>query len=507
MSIKFYLCIHGHFYQPPRENPWTGKIENEPSAAPFNNWNERILFECYKPNTEAEILDLERNIVLEKINNFRYLSFNFGPTLLQWIKKTDFETFSKIIDADRWSVENHNGFGNAIAQVYNHIIMPLATREDKITQIRWGKRDFEYHYGRQSLGLWLPETACDTATIQALIDEKVGFIILDPSQVESIRKFGDSEWIDVSNGSVDTTNAYRIFDNTEERYIDVFFYNSYLSKNIAFGDLAFDAGRFLNAIMSVVKNGIWEQLVSIVADGETFGHHKRFTERTLAYVFGYLAKEKGISIVNFAEYLSLHPPQYEARLKLGKDGLGTSWSCSHGVGRWKEDCGCSTGSQSGWNQKWRAPLRTALNHLKAKLDTIFITEGSKFFKDVWAARNNYIDLILDPSDSNISAFFNEHSAKRLTNEEVLKAIDLLEMEKFSMFMFTSCGWFFSDISGIETIKILEYAVRAIEFAEKISGESLFKEFANMLEVAKSNIPERGNGKNIVEAIRKREYEF
>lgn len=507
MNNRLYLCIHGHFYQPPRENPWTGEIQNEPSAAPFNNWNERILFECYKPNTEAEIIDLEKNIVLEKINNFKYLSFNFGPTLLQWIKKAHFETFQKIIDADRWSVDKHNGFGNAIAQAYNHMIMPLATREDKITQIRWGKRDFEYHYRRQPLGLWLPETACDNATIQALINENVKFTILDPSQAESIRKLDTFDWIDVSDGSMDTTRAYRIFDGTKERYIDVFFYNAYLSKNIAFSDLAFDAGRFLNAIISVTKDNLAEQLVSVVTDGETFGHHKKFTERTLAYVFDRLAKEKGISVVNFAEYLTLYPPQYEVRLKPGKDGLGTAWSCSHGVGRWMEDCGCSTGSQPGWNQKWRTPLRNALNILKKKLDTIFITVGSKFFKDVWLTRNNYIDLILDSSDSNISVFFNEHSIRPLTNKEVSCCIELLEMEKFSMFMFTSCGWFFSDISGIETVKILEYAIRAIELAEKISGENLFEEFANMLENAKSNIPEYGTGKDIVKSIRGMKYEF
>lgn len=507
MNSKFYLCIHGHFYQPPREDPWTGEIQNEPSAAPFDNWNERILFECYKPNTEAEIIDLERNVVLERINNFKYLSFNFGPTLLQWIRKKHFETFQKIIDADRWSVDKHNGFGNAIAQGYNHIIMPLATREDKITQIRWGKRDFEYHYGRQPLGVWLPETACDNATIQALIDENVKFTILDPSQVESIRKLNTSEWIDVSDGSVDTTRPYRIFGTTEEHYIDVFFYNSYLSKNIAFGDFGFDANRFLDAIIAVARDNIQQQLVSVVADGETFGHHKKFTERTLAYIFGRLVEEKKISMVNFAEYLALHPPQYEVRLKPGKDGLGTSWSCSHGVGRWMEDCGCSTGGQPGWNQKWRTPLRISLNKLKSKLDSIFIVEGSRFFKDVWATRNDYIDLILDSSDSNISVFFNEHSIRELTNEEISRCIDLLEMEKFSMFMFTSCGWFFSDISGIETIKILEYAVRAIELAEKISGENLFEEFTNMLGNAKSNIPEYGTGKDILESIRKRKYEL
>jgi len=507
MSSKFYLCIHGHFYQPPREDPWTGEIRNEPSAAPFNNWNERILFECYKPNTEAEIIDLQNKIVLERVNNFKYLSFNFGPTLLQWIKKAHFETFQKIIYADKWSVNKHNGFGNAIAQVYNHIIMPLATREDKITQIRWGMRDFEYHFGRKSFGLWLPEAACDNATIQALIDENVKFIILDPSQAASIRKFGTSNWIDVTDGSIDTTRAYRIFDGTDKRYIDVFFYNSYLSKNIAFGDLAFDANHFLNTVISSVNNNISEQLISIVADGETFGHHKKFTERTLAYIFDYLVEEKGISVINFTEYLVLHPPQYEVKLKPGKDGLGTAWSCSHGVGRWMEDCGCSTGGQPGWNQKWRTPLRIALNNLKKKLDDIFINEGSKFLIDVWQARNSYIDIILDSSDSNISVFFKENSKRHLTKKEISRCIELLEMQKLSMFMFTSCGWFFSDISGIETVKILEYAVRAIELAEKISKESLFDEFANMLENAKSNISEIGNGKNILESIRKRKYEL
>ncbi|MEO6693833.1 MAG: glycoside hydrolase, partial [Ignavibacteria bacterium] len=198
MQKKISLCIHGHFYQPPRENSWSNEISVQPSAAPFHDWNERIFQECYKPNSDAVIVD-EHDNVLKRINNFEYFNFNFGPTLLQWVMKKHPRTYEKIIDADRVSVQKHHGHGNAIAMIYNHMIMPLANHRDKVTQVKWGLADFKFHFGRSSEGIWLPETACNEATVEILIDEGVKFIILDPSQAQCFRKIKRGKWTDVSS--------------------------------------------------------------------------------------------------------------------------------------------------------------------------------------------------------------------------------------------------------------------------------------------------------------------
>ena len=487
--MKKSICIHGHFYQPPRENPWTDEIELQPSAAPFHDWNERIMQECYKPNTEAIIIDLNTGKVLERVNNFENLNFNFGPTLFNWIRQKHHKTFAKIIESDRKSVEKHNGHGNAIAQVYNHIIMPLANTRDKITQIKWGLRDFEFNFSRKSEGIWLSETACNQDTLEVLIEEGIKYIILDPSQAQKIRRIHKGEWQSVSDNSINPKCPYRSFsEKNTDKYIDIFFYDGPLSKNIAFDDIVYSAERLMERIESIFTNDDSKsQLISMAVDGETFGHHKHFTERTVAYLMTKLAPLKNINIVNFGEYLELNQPEFEVKIKPGIKGEGTSWSCIHGVKRWKENCGCSTGGQPGWNQEWRKPLRDSLNNLRDKLAIIFELEGKKYFRNVWEARNNYIEVLLDKSKDTVSGFIKDNAIKKLNRKEINISFKLLEMQKYAMFMFTSCAWFFSDISGIETIKILEYAKRAIEIANDLSGLDFETEFIKELSEAKSNI--------------------
>ncbi len=499
MKKKFYICIHGHFYQPPRENPWTGEIEKQISASPFHDWNERIYQECYKPNSEAVIVDYSGK-VLKRINNYEYINFNFGPTLLSWIKDKHPKTFFKILEADKKSLLKHSGHGNAIAQVYNHIIMPLANRNDKITQVKWGLDFFKFYFGRKSEGIWLSETAVDMETIRVLIEERVKYIILDPSQADEIKKISsDEDWINVSDSSINPKHPYRCYaDDKKKKFIDIFFYDGPFAKNISFDDVASSAERMMDKINYItLPDYDKDQLISVATDGETYGHHKHFTERTIAYLLTELAPGRGYKVVNYGEYLSRHKPAYEVILKKGKNNEGTSWSCVHGVSRWKEDCGCHTGGEPGWNQKWRTPLRDSLNNLRDTLIKIYESKGTEYFKDIWTARNEYINILLDNSEDAKSDFFTNNAKKDLDENEKDICIMLLEMQKYAMFMFTSCGWFFSDISGIETQKILEYARRAIEITKELTGDKeIEKEFLNELEKAKSNKPEFSDGKKI-----------
>jgi alpha-amylase/alpha-mannosidase (GH57 family) len=493
------ICIHGHFYQPPRENPWTGEIEKQDSAFPYHDWNERVYTECYKTNASASVLDDEGKI-LQNVNNYLYLNFNFGPTLLSWIKNKHYDTYKMIVEADRESIPLHNGHGNAIAMAYNHMILPLANRRDKITQVRWGLKDFSFHFRREAESIWLPETACNTQTLEVLIEEKIKYIILDVSQAESIRKIGDKNWTDVSHNNIDPKLTYRCFSESDNnKFIDIIFYDGPISKSIAFESTLASSEELLDKILQAVpqdENG--DILISAAADGETFGHHKKFAERTLAYFMTHLAPENELKIVNFSEYLAGHPPEFEVKIKQGKNGEGTSWSCPHGVDRWKDDCGC--GRVGGWHQRWRKPLRESLDNLRDKMIQIFEEHGNKYFSDVWKARDEYIELILDNSDENRYKFFNSNAARVLSKEELDKCFTLLEMQKYAMFMFTSCGWFFSEISGIEAVKILEYASRAIQLAENITGVSLENEFLTGLSKAESNVKGYRNGRGVYEKL-------
>ncbi len=496
---NLFICIHGHFYQPPRENPWTGEIEKQNSAKPYHDWNERIYNECYKANSEAEIID-DTGKVVALVNNYELLNFNFGSNLLAWIKHKHPETYQKIIEADRKSISEHSGHGNAIAMCYNHMIMPLANLNDKITQIKWGLADFKYHFGRDSEGIWLPETGCNLETIEVLINEGIKYIILDTSQAAFYNKLGDDKWIDVNNGSINPKLPYRCYSGlNSSRYLDIFFYDGPVSKSVAFDDVLKSSENILTKILNAKdKEYTGNQIISVAADGETFGHHKAHAERTLAFFMKSLAPQNNLKIVNFGEYLELNPPEYEVKIKYGDNNEGSSWSCVHGVKRWKEDCGCGGGG--GWIQQWRKPLRETMDWLRDQIIVIYENMGSLLFIDVWKARNDYIEIMLYKSLAASNNFFKNNALRELSENEKQIAFKLLEMQRYSMLMYTSCGWFFSEISGLETVKILEYSAKAMEIVKELTGMDIEQDFIKRLDVAKSNIPKYKTGKGVYEQL-------
>lgn len=479
-----YVTIHGHFYQPPRENPYLNVIERQPSATPFHDWNERIHHECYRPNAFARILN-DRGEILEIVNNFEYLSFNIGPTLMSWLEGYDPETYQRIIEADRKSCDRLSGHGNAIAQVYNHIILPLANKRDKYTQIRWGKADFKARFGREPEGIWLAETAVDYETLEALIDENIRFLILAPSQAERCRPFAteldpEPEWHEVGGGQIDPTRPYRCFI-ADGRSIDIFFYDGPISRDMGFNDVLSSSEHFAGRLGQAVKGDHRPaQIISVATDGETFGHHKGGTEKCLAYAFIQEFVQRGWTVTNFAHYLSVHPPQWEVELK-----PVTAWSCFHGVERWQDDCGCGGGGT--WHQKWRKPLRESLNWLRDQLTVLYLDAGRKLFGDPWQARENYIQVILQRSLEQTEAFLNQHQNHGLSDVEKIDALRLLEMQRLSLLMFTSCGWFFDEISRPEGVQILRYAARAMELAAEVTGIHLEDKFIRQLAKATSNV--------------------
>jgi alpha-amylase/alpha-mannosidase (GH57 family) len=487
-----YVTVHGHFYQPPRENPYLNAIERQPGAAPFHDWNERIHHECYRPNAFARILN-EYGEVVGIENNFEYMSFNIGPTLMSWLQNYDIDVYQRIIEADRKSSERLNGHGNAIAQVYNHIIMPLASERDKYSQIRWGKADFRSRFGRDPEGMWLAEAAVDYATVEALVNEGIRFIILAPSQAERCRLIPtddetESEWHEVGGNQIDPTRPYRCYlpsnsenTNSERRYIDIFFYDGPISRDMGFSDVVYNSNHFAGRVGAAVRGDRRQsQVISVATDGETFGHHKKGTEKTLAYAFTQEFPNRGWTVTNFAHYLSLNTPTWEVELK-----PVTAWSCAHGVDRWQDDCGC--GGAPGWHLKWRRPLRDSLNWLRDRLVEVYEEQGSTYFSDPWQARDEYVEILLDRSPSNISGFLNRHQKHKLQASEQVDALRLLEMQRHSLLMFTSCGWFFEELSRPEGTQILRYAARAMELAAEVAGVQLEKGFLQLLEKAPTNI--------------------
>jgi alpha-amylase/alpha-mannosidase (GH57 family) len=485
------LIIHGHFYQPPRENPWTGIVEAEPSAAPFHDWNERIHSECYGPNAFASIVDPatgEKRIV----NNYANISFNFGPTLLSWLERNHGETYQRILDADRLSTSRRAGHGNAIAQAYGHAILPLCNERDRSTQIRWGSADFRQRFGRAPEALWLPETACSDQVIGALIDEGLRFLILAPHQAARIRAINSDVWRDVDERSIDTTVAYRyLHRDGSGRSIAIFFYDGPISRAIAFENLLKSSREFVDRFASLSAR----ELVNVATDGETYGHHFKFGDICLAHALEVEAPARGFRITNYAEYLDEHPPAYEVEINNGPQGEGTSWSCPHGVSRWIRDCGCHTGGGPGWNQRWRAPLREALDFLRDENAVHFEATRGELFLDPWQARDDSIALVLDP-DQLREQFLRDHAGRLLAMGELWRALTYLELQRMLLLMYTSCGWFFNDISGIETIQILKYAGRAIDLMAQLGLPPVRERFLEILAQAKSNRPEMGTGADI-----------
>jgi alpha-amylase/alpha-mannosidase (GH57 family) len=489
--LERYICIHGHFYQPPRENPWLEDIEVQDSAYPYHDWNERVSAQCYAPNTASRILDPSGRIA-ELPNNYGSISFNFGPTLLSWLQAKAPEVYEQILAADRVSRKTFSGHGNAMAQAYNHIIMPLANARDKHTQVVWGLRDFEHRYGRPAEGMWLPETAVDLESLDIMAELGVKFTVLAPNQASRVRNLGETDWQEVSGGRIDPRQPYAL-NLPSGRIINIFFYDGPISRAVAFENLLSKGEDLANRLLGAFTDEQRPQLVHIATDGETYGHHQRFGDMALAYALKYIDSENLAHLTNYGEYLEKFPPESEVEIL-----ENTSWSCAHGVQRWWGDCGCSAGGQPGWNQAWRTPLRNALDWLRDTLAPIFEEKVGQFFKDPWAARNDYIQVILDRSPENMEQFLSRHAARELSDTEKVSTIKLLGVQRCALLMYTSCGWFFDDLSGLEAVQVLQYAGRALKLAAEAAGEEIEEEFLKRLEQAGSNIPEQGDGRQIYE---------
>lgn len=490
--MERYICIHGHFYQPPRENPWLEVTEIQDSAYPCHDWNERVTAECYAPNSASRILDCNGRIT-DIVSNYTRISFDFGPTLLSWMEIYAPETYRAVLDADRQSMERHSGHGNATAQVYNHMIMPLADPRDKRTQILWGIRDFERRFQRFPEGMWLAETAVDLETLKLLAEEGIRFTILSPHQASCVRKLGKGKWKGVEGGKIDPSRPYLCRLPTG-RSIVVFFYDGEISKAVAFEQLLNNGEGFVDRLMKAFSDTRdWSQLLFIATDGETYGHHQKFGDMALVYALQAIQSRGLAKITNFGEYLASHPPNHEVLIF-----ENTSWSCMHGIERWRSNCGCNSGGRSGWNQNWRGPLRDAFDWLKGELARGYEHKAGEYLKSPWDARNDYIDVILDRSRDNSDLFIETHGIRELTVGERVAVLKLLEMQRHAMLMYTSCGWFFDELSGIETVQVIEYAGRAVQLAEELFATGLENAFLEKLALAESNLPEHGNGAEIYE---------
>lgn len=482
-----YICIHGHFYQPPRENPWLEQIEVQESAHPWHDWNQRIAEECYEPNAKAPILDAN-GWVTEIVNNYEHISFDFGPTLLRWLEEKAPECYQTVLDADAASVASRSGHGNAIVQAYHHLIVPLASRRDKITEIIWGIKDFQYRFQRDPEGMWLPETAVDTETLDILAHHGIRFAILAPRQAARFRVSGGT-FTELKSAGIDPTRPYFV-KLPGNRSMTLFFYDGPISQAIAFEGLLSSGESLKNRLLGAFSDQRnWPQLAHIATDGESYGHHHRFGEMALAYCLDQLMKDPAIKLTNYGEYLERHPPTTEVEIH-----DRSSWSCAHGVGRWTEDCGCHVEKKPGWDQKWRKPLRRAMDFVRERVDEIFVREGARVLADPWKARDDYIRVVLDRQGS-VHEFLELHGAHELGPHDAVLALELLEMERHRLGMYTSCGWFFDDLSGIETQQILRYAARVIQLAARFDTR-LEDDFLAILSEARSNRRERFTGEQI-----------
>ncbi|MDP4174900.1 MAG: DUF3536 domain-containing protein [Bacteroidota bacterium] len=483
-----FICIHGHFYQPPRENPWLEEVEVQDSAYPYRDWNDRINAECYSPNTAARIQSGEGK-VLDILNNYTKMSFNFGPTLLSWMKDHAPDTYQSILQADIESRELYSGHGSAIAQVYNHMIMPLSNTRDKRTQVVWGIEDFKSRFGRDPEGMWLAETAVDNETLEVLAENGIKFTILAPRQAARVKAIeSDNEWTDVSDASIDPKMAY-LCKLPSGRSINLFFYDGPISQELAFGDLLKDGANLANRLAGTFRDDESPQLVNIATDGETYGHHSKHGDMALAYCLNYIETNNLGKITIYGEFLEKFPPKMEVQII-----ENTSWSCIHGIERWRSNCGCNSG-RPGWNQNWRAPLREALDWLRDTMAPIYEKGIAQFTEAPWDLRDDYIKIILDRSPENLEKFFSKysHNGNGLNEDEKTKILKYLEMQRHAMLMYTSCGWFFDEISGIETVQVIMYAGRAIQLLNELGGPDLEQEFIRRLESTVSNIPEVVNG--------------
>jgi len=490
MSTR-YLCIHGHFYQPPRENPWLEEVELQESAHPYHDWNRRISAECYAPNAAARIMDSDGNI-RDIVNNYSLMSFDFGPTLLSWMARNDPDTYEAIIQSDVESRDNFGGHGSAIGQCYSHMIMPLANQNDKKTQVIWGVKDFIFRFGRNPEGMWLPETAADTQSLELLAKEGVRFTIMAPNQARAVRRIAGGDWQDVSGSRIDPRRPY-LCNLPSGNSIAIFFYDGPVSQSIAFSDLLSAGENFAKRLAGLFQNTDEPQLVHISTDGETYGHHHHRGDMALAYALQNIRVNNWARITNYGQYLEMSPPEYEVAIF-----ENSSWSCVHGVERWRNNCGCNSGMHHGWHQNWRRPLREAMDNLRERLITVFEKESLPYLRDCWAARDEYVDVILNRSRENVERFLQKHALRPLAPDEKVRVLKLFEMQRHAMLMFTSCGWFFDEVSGLENIQILRYASRAIQLAQEMGEKGVEAVFLDNLRRVPSNIVEYHHAAHVYE---------
>ncbi|MFH1808154.1 MAG: DUF3536 domain-containing protein [Pseudomonadota bacterium] len=491
--MDLHVCIHGHFYQPPRENPWLEAVEQQDSAYPYHDWNERITAECYGPNTASRILNPDGRIV-GIMNNYSRISFNFGPTLLAWLEREQPAVHAAILEADRMSQALHGGHGSALAQVYNHMILPLASSRDKRTQVVWGIRDFVHRFGRQPEGMWLSETAVDTESLELLAEHGIRFTILAPRQAQAVRSLAGGEWRDVGGERIDPTRPY-LCRLPSGRSIALFFYDGPVSRALAFENLLENGEVLARRILDAGRAGQGPRLAHIATDGETYGHHRSQGEMALTYGLHHIESKGLARITIYPEYLEAHPPSDEVRIV-----EDSSWSCVHGIERWRRDCGCNSGMHDGWHQRWRQPLREALDWLRDELDPLFEQRAGELLQDPWAARDDYIEVVLDRSRASVAGFLDHRARAPMAPHEQVRALSLLEMQRNAMLMYTSCGWFFDELSGLETVQVLKYASRALQLATSAGGPDLEARFVEHLRQAPSNLPEHGDGAVIYERL-------
>jgi alpha-amylase/alpha-mannosidase (GH57 family) len=487
-----YVCVHGHFYQPPRESPALEAVELQDSAYPYHDWNERITAECYAPNANSRILDNEQRII-QLVNNYERMSFNFGPTLLSWLEAKAPAVYEAIREGDKVSQQTFGGHGSALAQAYNHMILPLANRQDKVTQVKWGISDFEHRFGRRPEGMWLPETAVDMETLEVLAENGIRFTILAPRQAKRVRRKGSRSWKDMSGDRIDPSRAYLV-TLASKKTISVFFYDGPISQGVAFEGLLNDGKRFAERLLTGFSDTRdWPQLAHIATDGESYGHHHHFGEMALTYALDHIQANKLAELTNYGQFLERHPANHFVEIV-----ENSSWSCAHGLERWRSNCGCNSGGHAGWNQEWRGPLRAALDWLRDALAPAYQDNAAALLKDPWLARDAYIRVIVDRSDESIAAFFAQHATNPLNAGEQVTALKLLEMQRHALLMYTSCGWFFDELSGPETVQIIHYAGRAVQLGQEFLGPQLESQFLERLGLAKSNLPEHGDGARIYE---------
>ncbi len=473
------LCVHGHFYQPPRFDPWLEDVLPEGSAAPEHDWNARITRECYAPLAWARRLD-GMGMISELVNCYAWMSFNFGPTLLRWMELHAAETYSRILEGDRQSF-NRLGHGNALAQVYHHAIMPLATEMDKDLEIAWAIQDFRTRFGREPEGMWLAETAVDLPTLSALAGAGIRFTILAPRQAQAVRG-ADGDFHPVSEDSLDTTRPYLV-RLPQGKSISVFFYDGAVSRAVAFERLLGSGENFWVRLTGSLSGG----LRNIATDGESYGHHFMFGEMALAYVVQQAREGRDdVGLTNYAAYLASHPATDEVLIH-----ENTSWSCAHGVERWKTHCGCSDGGHPDWIQDWRRPLRRSLNYLKYYVDEHFFKIGGGLFRDSGAALHEY-GLVLAGSEG-LAAFLDRHCLPGLDPAQRSDACRLLLMQRLALASFSSCAWFFDDIARLEPLNGLTSARRALDLLAATGGPEVEAGFVRVLAEAQSNMREDWDG--------------